>query len=153
MTQRLTSSTSSIPARLKLLGFANYREYLDSEHWQEFRKKFFSKSAVCKNLRSKFGELRCQFCHKSAVLHLHHRTYKRLGAEHLSDVVLICADCHQKSHERHKLNPRNGLWSATNQVGRKKRKIRQAKARRLRLGVYARRKARRRTLREAAHEN
>jgi len=134
---------------VRLLGFASYSDYLKSEHWQEFRKKFFSKSAVCKNLRAKFGELRCQFCHKSAVLHLHHKTYKRLGAEYLSDVVLICAECHEKSHERHRLNPRKGLWAATNQVGRRKRKIRRNKARRLRLGIYAKRKKRRKALREA----
>lgn len=114
----MNNGTSSIGARLKILGYPNYQEYLRSEHWQEFRRRFFRESAVAKNLRLKFGELRCQFCTKSAVLHLHHKTYKRLGAEWLSDVVLICEQCHTASHARHRTDPRKGLWAATKRVGK-----------------------------------
>jgi hypothetical protein len=115
-------NTYSIPMRLMELGYKNYKDYLRSDHWQSFRKRFFSESAICKRLTIKFGRPVCQYCHSGRNLNIHHRTYKRLGGERLSDVVLVCQDCHKRIHDFNKTS-RKGLWSATSRVGRKQKKL------------------------------
>ncbi len=63
-------------------------------------------------MRKKHKKLLCEFCRCSKnVLHLHHRTYKRLGKEYLGDVVLLCEYCHLKVHKIHKEG--KNLWEAT----------------------------------------
>ncbi len=104
---KITSGTESIPARVRKLGYASYRDYLKSEHWQSFRKK----------MREKYGGLRCEFCEASGILHLHHRTYKRLGKEWLGDVVLICENCHNLVHSKAR-QPKVTLWRATKKIRR-----------------------------------
>jgi 5-methylcytosine-specific restriction endonuclease McrA len=37
---------------------------------------------------------RCERCHLNVTLELHHKTYDRLGHEHLSDLELLCPRCH-----------------------------------------------------------
>lgn len=118
----LTTINVMMSTTFKDLGYASYCDYLRSEHWQSFRKRFFSTSAIARKLRQRFGELRCQFCFASGVLHLHHRTYKRLGKERLDDVVLICADCHNEAHKRHEKRKDKGLWSATKRTRKQKRR-------------------------------
>lgn len=78
--------TSSIAARLYRLGFPNYRSYLASGHWRALRAAY----------RSRFGD-RCQECGLQPV-ELHHRTYKRLGKEPLSDLIALCDGCHEAAH-------------------------------------------------------
>lgn len=65
-----------------------YKEYLLTEHWQEFRKHALK--------RAKY---RCQLCNKSGKLDIHHRTYENLGCEHVSDVIALCRECHEKHHD------------------------------------------------------
>jgi hypothetical protein len=79
--------TDSIRDRLAALGFATYSEYLASPHWAEIR-------------LAHRHELRCRACKATGVrLSLHHRTYARLGAERLDDVVKFCDGCHARVHE------------------------------------------------------
>jgi 5-methylcytosine-specific restriction endonuclease McrA len=113
---KITSGTESIPARVRKLGYASYRDYLKSEHWQSFRKKFFA-SIKARQMREKYGGLRCEFCEASGILHLHHRTYKRLGKEWLGDVVLICENCHNLVHSKAR-QPKVTLWRATKKIRR-----------------------------------
>ena len=109
-----------------------YDKYLRSEHWQSFRERFFKTSAVAKNMRRKFGGVRCEFCLADGVLHLHHKTYKRLGKEKLSDVVLICKTCHEAVHKRHRSKKNKGLWDATNRVRKRAKKHQEPKRNSLR---------------------
>jgi len=53
-------------------------------------------------------------------MHLHHRTYKNLGAERLMDLVPLCAGCHAEVHRLHAdlVWRRRGLWAATKRVRR-----------------------------------
>lgn len=81
---------------LKELGFwkKSYKEYLLSDHWK-------SVSAECK-LRS--GK-KCQLCNREGVLHVHHRTYERVGKELPEDLICLCGDCHEKFHDKKKKQP------------------------------------------------
>jgi hypothetical protein len=64
-----------------------YAEYLKTDHWKRLRKTALIKA-----------EFRCQLCNKATELHVHHRTYERLGEEKDSDIIALCADCHAKFH-------------------------------------------------------
>jgi hypothetical protein len=80
------TDTSTIGGRLRELGFSRYEEYLESDHWQDVRRRYRASGRpwVC----------RCGARPKA----LHHRTYERLGAELLDDLEPICPPCHRKLH-------------------------------------------------------
>lgn len=87
--------------RLHALGLTidEYDQYLETPHWKAFQKLAFEEQ------RQRLGHNRCEHCPPNAPipkepLHVHHLTYERLGAELLSDVVIICRDCHNKIHGR-----------------------------------------------------
>lgn len=65
----------------------DYREYLESPHWHLVRA-----AAIVK------ADYRCQLCNSPDNLQVHHRTYERRGEEKLSDVTVLCRDCHRKFH-------------------------------------------------------
>jgi len=69
----------------------DYGEYLLSEHW----------SAVKRSVRTAFNN-RCQICNSKKDLHVHHRTYRRIGRELWADLMLLCKDCHHLFHGRMK---------------------------------------------------
>jgi hypothetical protein len=68
-----------------------YLAYMQSEEWREVRQRW---------LVSSYPKI-CYACDASWKLgfHLHHRTYKRLGAEYLRDLILLCPDCHRRTHQ------------------------------------------------------
>lgn len=68
---------------------AEYTKYLQSRHWQAFR---------LKALRH-YGK-KCHLCGTKEVpyFHVHHLTYERVGEEKLSDVVVLCEECHNEVH-------------------------------------------------------
>lgn len=90
-----------------------YIKYIQSTRWRKKRDQFM-KSNLPKD---------CFVCGvRSSSMDLHHRTYKRLGNEKLTDLVLVCRSCHGKIHEYAKLHPNKGLWHATSRVRRAARK-------------------------------
>lgn len=44
------------------------------------------------------ADSRCQVCYSPDDLHVHHRTYKRLGAELPGDLTVLCKTCHNLFH-------------------------------------------------------
>lgn len=67
-----------------------YKEYLQTEHWKDVRKKVLRQA-----------KKRCQLCNtKTSVLHIHHRDYSNRGNETMRDVICLCADCHAKFHDK-----------------------------------------------------
>lgn len=84
--------------QLQKLGYDTYQQYLETRHWQQFRKKVFKKPEV-QRLLKKYNHFVCQFCEKERRLNVHHVTYIRLGHERLQDVYLICEDCHAQIHK------------------------------------------------------
>lgn len=74
--------------RIEKLKSMPYSEYLQSDHWKGLRIKALKKS-----------NFRCQLCNtKTKVLNVHHNTYERRGEEELSDLIVLCEDCHKRHH-------------------------------------------------------
>lgn len=51
------------------------------------------------------------------LIHLHHKTYERLGSERDSDLVTLCDKCHRSVHEAQRRSQASGrgrtLWTIT----------------------------------------
>jgi 5-methylcytosine-specific restriction endonuclease McrA len=67
----------------------DYYDYLLTPHWDYIR-------------RAKLREAsnRCELCFSKERLNVHHKTYERLGMEKLSDLIVLCHECHTKVHEK-----------------------------------------------------
>lgn len=64
-----------------------YRDYLRSEAWQEKRQQKFDQVGR-----------RCERCSSTTGIQVHHATYERLGHESLSDIEVLCDNCHAAQH-------------------------------------------------------
>lgn len=108
-----------------IMNYKEYREYLKSLEWRKKKEQFYG-SKLFKKLK-KDKKWICFCCEEeNKPLDMHHRTYKRLGAENISvDLVPVCRQCHEDIHKAEKDGIQ--LWEATNHVRRnyrrKKRKI------------------------------
>lgn len=79
---------------LERLGYASYADYLAGPHWKAIKARLLN-----------FAQ-RCPVCENDTTRILHHITYARLGAEHDSDFLHVCEDCHNMIHrelDRHYL--------------------------------------------------
>lgn len=70
-----------------------YQEYLQSDVWKE----------KAKNERQKNPN--CSLCNRKGMLHVHHRTYVRLGNEKEGDLIVLCDECHSLFHENYIYSP------------------------------------------------
>jgi 5-methylcytosine-specific restriction endonuclease McrA len=75
--------------RLQELKEMDYNDYLQTPEWQDTRKSALRRSGYA-----------CQLCSSNGELHVHHKTYERLGYEHQNDLIVLCADCHAKFHNK-----------------------------------------------------
>lgn len=66
---------------------AQYAVYLQSPHWLAIRE--WAKQRA---------QYKCLICNMGGKLHVHHRTYERVGCELPDDLVVLCEDCHNKFH-------------------------------------------------------
>lgn len=89
---RARKEYSVSPARLRQLRAMPYSEYLQTPEWQKKRIKAL-----------RFAQFRCQVCNSSSNLDTHHRSYKDLGQEPLSDITVLCNDCHRIFHGNREL--------------------------------------------------
>lgn len=72
----------------KELNALPYQQYLQTRHWKLLRSKALKKAKG-----------KCQLCNASGQqLDVHHRTYDHKGRESLSDLIVLCHDCHSKFH-------------------------------------------------------
>jgi len=77
---------ADVPSKTTFGGYPSYQEDLASDHWQTVRKAAIKKAGV-----------RCMLCNTdSEQLHVHHRTYERLGDEQPEDVIVLCATHHEQ---------------------------------------------------------
>lgn len=68
------------------LGFNDYNDYLNSEHWRRLK-------------RSRLGRRsKCQCCWRAKATTIHHVSYRRLGQERRSDTMNLCIPCHNAIH-------------------------------------------------------
>lgn len=103
----------SAPGRGKY-GPSQYRQYIQSAEWRATRERYWSSKLPSD----------CYVCDRPRVpgMHLHHRTYKNLGAERLMDLVPVCPDCHSFVHQLSRepfWKSRGGLWAATKEARRR----------------------------------
>jgi 5-methylcytosine-specific restriction endonuclease McrA len=73
--------------RKRAIFMSSYQEYLASDSWKRRRGR-------AKHLA---GHL-CQVCGWNEDLQVHHKTYRRLGHEIDSDLIVLCSDCHAMMH-------------------------------------------------------
>lgn len=79
-----------IKAEREYLRTMPYAEYLKTDHWQELRTRMLKRAGYS-----------CQVCNsKNVSLHVHHRTYANRGNEDYSDLIVLCANCHGKFHDK-----------------------------------------------------
>jgi 5-methylcytosine-specific restriction endonuclease McrA len=96
----------SLGWRLNKLGYSNYSSYLSSDHWQNIRHLLILERGKT-----------CQICLTiGSKLNAHHRTYERFGNELLSDLILICDDCHRRIHQSERMGCKGGLEMSLNRV-------------------------------------
>jgi hypothetical protein len=103
---RLSNRQKRFFSKLNDLGFDTYMEYLLSDHWHDVKARYRS---------SKLPQ-ECLVCFDPNV-DLHHRTYKRLGAERLNDLVPLCRLHHEQAHELERTGSVS-LWDAAKALKR-----------------------------------
>ena len=78
---------------------SNYEEYLLTEHWKMARDSVLL-----------FWDNRCMICNSEEKIHVHHRTYVRLGDEQMNDLVPLCEECHSLFHDKLPVTDINRAW-------------------------------------------
>lgn len=66
----------------------SYYEYLESEQWQIVRNAAFATHGQ-----------KCQICHRTDRLQVHHLHYRTVFREQPCDLEVLCAGCHMNRHE------------------------------------------------------
>ena len=64
-----------------------YEQYILSSDWKKRREWTLI-----------FWGHRCALCFSTKNIEVHHRTYERLGNELITDLIVLCDDCHAKHH-------------------------------------------------------
>lgn len=109
MSNYISKSEKGIPIRVRELGFDNYKQFLKSDNWKDFKNKFY-KTKVVQEMVEKFGQPVCEFCCTKGKLNIHHWTYKKLGNDVAGYMSLICDECHNTIHS---MNRKHNLWHRT----------------------------------------
>lgn len=66
----------------------SYEDYISSSGWANRRKDYYATH-----------EYKCQACGSEQKIHLHHKTYVRIGRELDEDLVPLCESCHSEVHK------------------------------------------------------
>lgn len=64
-----------------------YQAYLQTAAWKRIRRLVLERD-----------QHRCTACGSAEALHVHHRTYVRIGREELGDLLTLCEGCHFSFH-------------------------------------------------------
>jgi 5-methylcytosine-specific restriction endonuclease McrA len=78
----VTNKTKRPPQKL------NYYKYISSKAWRRKREEAFNHHGR-----------KCQRCRSIAKLRVHHKHYRSLGREKMTDLEILCDDCHSLHHE------------------------------------------------------
>lgn len=73
--------------RIRQLGYEDYAAYLHSPAWSDVKRRY----------RESDLPQMC-VCGATEGLHLHHKTYARVGEEQLEDLAPLCKPCHADLH-------------------------------------------------------
>lgn len=75
--------------RAKKLHKEEYRNYLLSKEWANIRIDLFASRGR-----------KCEACGSSKKLQVHHLHYRNIFKEEPSDLMILCAACHEEEHMR-----------------------------------------------------
>lgn len=78
---------------------SHYLAYLNSPSWRLRRNRALVDASW-----------QCQRCPAKRNLHVHHKSYERLGAEWDSDLDVLCENCHRDEHLEHPEQTSLGLY-------------------------------------------
>lgn len=67
--------------------YKDYKEYLTSKEWKIKRAKVLDRANHT-----------CEICGIKKAYQVHHKTYKRIYKEKLTDLIATCGICHQAEH-------------------------------------------------------
>lgn len=85
----LTQLTNEMFPLLHNLASNDYKHYLQSTHWRQLSRR-----------KKQESNYTCEICHHKGEIHVHHKTYERLGRELLSDLMSLCKYCHKIIHKK-----------------------------------------------------
>jgi 5-methylcytosine-specific restriction endonuclease McrA len=95
---------------MRKVRYINYWSYIQSDRWADKRNEI-------KKIRKK-----CEKCGSRKNLQVHHVSYKRLGRERDSDLLLLCVFCHEEVHIEQEMERRKKLGiiivRASHQIGK-----------------------------------
>jgi 5-methylcytosine-specific restriction endonuclease McrA len=77
---------------------AAYTAYMQSAAWQRRRLRAMERAGW-----------HCALCGATSLLHVHHRTYDRLGRELDGDLEVLCERCHDRADTVRRRASRTGL--------------------------------------------
>ena len=92
-----------------------YQGYLKGEHWADVKARFRA---------SKLYTGTCFICGSKGRLDIHHKTYKNIGKERLTDLVALCRYCHIDCHKLIGKSKRYSLWKTASLMRKKQRRAR-----------------------------
>lgn len=101
--------------------FDGHAQYISSPEWIDRKKKYYDTH-----------RRECRSCGSwEKVIHLHHKTYKRIYNEDDSDMMPLCSDCHSSLHFVQKtfsmcVEDATELWFSCSNNTEQKKKIRAA---------------------------
>lgn len=101
------------PARLAAMGYDTYAQYTRSPEWATTKARYRA---------SKLPQ-KCRICGERWV-DLHHRSYKRTGAENLHDLIPLCRKHHEALHVILRPRHRQEWWQLTRQYIKRERRRR-----------------------------
>jgi 5-methylcytosine-specific restriction endonuclease McrA len=89
-----------------------YSIYINSAAWRKKRQEYWDsgKSNDCYVCGAPYRQ----------GMHLHHRSYRRLGAEYLDDLVAVCESCHRDIHAEWDGRGEH-LWGVTESLKKRSR--------------------------------
>lgn len=87
-------------------GHVWYRTYLNSVEWHKTKQRF---------RQSKLYKGCCAICGYKKN-DIHHKTYKRVQKERLTDLIALCRSCHDLVHEIALSGKRYNTWNAVKKV-------------------------------------
>lgn len=87
-----------------------YKKYLNSSHWKEVKARYRQSKLIQE----------CYICGSKNKIHLHHKSYKRIGNENLNDLIPLCEKCHSLVHFKLKQSnsQKVNLWNIARKVKR-----------------------------------
>ena len=65
----------------------SYTDYLATDFWDGLRSRMLSRARY-----------QCEECGSKTKLHVHHKAYRGYGLEQLSDLIVLCGECHAAKH-------------------------------------------------------